>query len=430
MKKLHCLIAAGALVCSLTGCGLEQHPAYSSNVKYGLRTDPVIREGQSAKLGEDRYDPDPPGVFPLMKLKDIEDPVNPVFAKSSTIKDDVLRDPTRFKVNKDREELEKALEAVFGTPARPRANVESIDSRSIESLKLDNKTLAHGSSRYRVHCLHCHGVPGDGRGPTARWINPHPRDFRPGIFKFQSVDQVAEGKASPPSRADLTRTIRHGIEGTAMPSFALLGDDEIDSLVSYVIHLSLRGKSEYQIFDKYFNSTDEGLEWTGGPAELETKDEAVQLTAKNNLTGWLKGNDPASAIKVVPYPYAEGDMKAYAESVKRGQIFFLGDVTKDPRAKRADCKSCHDDYGRQARFKFDAWGTLVRPNNFQQGVFRGGRRPVDLYYRVHSGINGSGMNPFGDAKASLTGNEIWDVVNFVQVLSYPAMREKLGIKID
>ena len=138
--------------------------------------------------------------------------------------------------------MDKALESHFGTPANPTVKLE--DTEAIKMLKLDDATLAKGSAAYRIHCIHCHGVPGDGRGPTARWINPHPRDFRQGIFKFQSVDQVQGGTQRPPLRSDLMRTLRSGIEGTAMPTFNLLKDAELESLISYVIHLSLRGSAE------------------------------------------------------------------------------------------------------------------------------------------------------------------------------------------
>ena len=39
-------------------------------------------------------------------------------------------------------------------------------------------TLAEGSKLYRQHCLHCHGLEGNGRGPTGYWVNPPPRDYR------------------------------------------------------------------------------------------------------------------------------------------------------------------------------------------------------------------------------------------------------------
>src|SRR5207245_3942450 len=84
-----------------------------------------------------------------------------------------------------RRKLEDLLEKAFGTPAHPK--VEGIETGAIALLKLDQSTLAEGSVLYRRHCLHCHGLTGDGRGPTAPWVNPHPRDYRQGAFKFTSA---------------------------------------------------------------------------------------------------------------------------------------------------------------------------------------------------------------------------------------------------
>ena len=90
---------------------------------------------------------------------------------------------------------------------------------------------------------------------------------------------------------------------------------------------------------------------------------------------------------------------------------------------------CHldGDHGRRAKFRFDAWGTYVRPNNLTDGIYRGGRRPVDIYYRIHSGINGSRMNIFYE---ELSPADIWDLVNFVQILPYANMRQQYGVEID
>ena len=104
-------------------------------------------------------------------------------------------------------------------------------------MKLDDKTLEKGSVLYRRHCLHCHGMTGDGHGATAAWVNPHPRDYRAGIFKFISSERKAR-------RDDLLRTLRQGVEGTSMPSFGLLEPEELEALASTVIHLSLRGETE------------------------------------------------------------------------------------------------------------------------------------------------------------------------------------------
>src|SRR6185503_6506455 len=92
---------------------------------------------------------------------------------------------------------------------------------------------------YRQHCVHCHGINGDGAGPTAAFLTPYPRDYRYGWYKFKATE-----RGDKPTDADLARTIREGIMGTAMPSFALLPNDEVEALVEYVKYLSIRGETE------------------------------------------------------------------------------------------------------------------------------------------------------------------------------------------
>src|SRR4051794_15817034 len=70
-----------------------------------------------------------------------------------------------------------------------------------------------GYALYRKHCLHCHGVSGAGDGPTAEFLYPRPRDYRPGIFKFTSTNPVD----AKPTRDDLRKTVLYGLHGTSMP---------------------------------------------------------------------------------------------------------------------------------------------------------------------------------------------------------------------
>ncbi len=88
----------------------------------------------------------------------------------------------------------------------------------------------------------------------------------------------------------------------------------------------------------------------------------------------------------------------------------------------ASCIACHVDFGRQVPFRYDDWGTLVRPANLTAGVYRGGRRPIDLYWRIRGGIRPSGM-PGAQLRIDRDQriDEFWDVVNFVQALPYPQM---------
>ncbi len=56
------------------------------------------------------------------------------------------------------------------------------------------------------------------------------------------------------------------------------------------------------------------------------------------------------------------------------------------------------------------------------GIYRGGRRPIDLYWRIKGGIRPSGM-PGADLKIDKgkKADQYWDVVNFLQALPYPQM---------
>ena len=93
------------------------------------------------------------------------------------------------------QEIADVLGALFGSPDEPFALPET----GLDQTKLsiaagaawsDEQSAAHGL--YRKHCVHCHGITGDGRGPTARFLNPYPRDYRPAIYKFKSTYNAAK----------------------------------------------------------------------------------------------------------------------------------------------------------------------------------------------------------------------------------------------
>ena len=182
-------------------------------------------------------------------------------------------DPDEFRVTgrekdedevKDKETNQASLQlistvlyAAFGTPDEPYLFPEAMwDAEEKTGLDLNKIRLASGPAfstedgkrrgLYRRHCAHCHGTTGDGAGPTAIFLNPYPRDYRQGKFKFKSTETNAK-----PTHADLKRTLVDGIPGTAMPSFALLPNDEVEALVEYVKYLSVRGKTEAE-FGNHF----------------------------------------------------------------------------------------------------------------------------------------------------------------------------------
>ena len=67
----------------------------------------------------------------------------------------------------------------------------------------------------------------------------------------------------------------------------------------------------------------------------------------------------------------------------------------------------------------DDWQNPLRPASLIDGTFKGGQRPLDLYWRLAKGINGVKMPAHAGV---LTDDQIWDVVNFVL-----AVRDEPGL---
>ncbi len=87
-----------------------------------------------------------------------------------------------------------------------------------------------GQRTYETYCIGCHGTTGLGDGPAAEFLNPKPRNFVNGNYKFFHF-----GEPGPlPSDESLKITIRNGLPGSAMPAFPLLTDQEIQDASSYI----------------------------------------------------------------------------------------------------------------------------------------------------------------------------------------------------
>jgi mono/diheme cytochrome c family protein len=439
------------------------------------------------------------------------------------------------------------LEALFGTPNAPKLPaVEDLDLEKLVDVKGlqaaagpvagDRTGAAHGL--YREHCVHCHGISGDGNGPTAAFLNPYPRDYRMGLYKFKSTK-----KGEKPTDDDLHRIVNSGIPGTAMPSFALLPEAEVDALVDYVKYLSMRGELERKLFayatqelsdpfdtlyPQYISLSQEHTRLTaaGGASDATLKaipgrlkqvynelynirSSAKKFAAEKSTEEPESVDDLAAAIKELDDNVAqlEKDVKAYKpprmyelaassatpteaektqlkeqlqpylemakevmepwttaqavavpeppqglnpndqESIARGRSLFYGPI--------ANCISCHGEsgLGDGQRDFYDDWsgewvekgkpeathgyvaaGALeprnLIPRNLRLGIYRGGRRPVDLYWRLINGIDGAQMpavpmlaesDPPGTKK--LSQENLWDLINYVRSLPYESVSQ-------
>jgi mono/diheme cytochrome c family protein len=237
--------------------------------------------------------------------------------------------------------------------------------------------LEQGRKVYATYCVGCHGEPGDGNGPAARFLSPTPRDFRVGRLKFATV---AAGSA--PRDEDYLRTINRGLNGTAMPAFNLLNEEEKRSLILYVRGLKT-GESEA----------------------------------------------PAPAVAIPEDPWSSEPSKGIAE----GERLYHG---------MAQCFTCHPAFVPRSRIadylksygmpvegdfrenlyesvpKESEWGADIVPPNFLVDRLKAGSSRDDLVRSIATGVGGTAMPSWASA---LQPEQLWGLAYYVESLA--RMRE-------
>ena len=221
-----------------------------------------------------------------------------------------------------------------------------------------------GKKVYEKKCAWCHGWTGAGDGPAADFLNPRPRDFTSGIYKYKTSNLD-----NPfPYEEDIYKMIANGMTGTSMPFWKdVLSDKDMWNLVAYVKSLA-------------------GLE--GEP------------TAKINY-----GKQVSSS----------------ADSIKKGKELFIDRCSEchGDEGKGDATKKLKDDW---------VGNRLWPRNLTKPWLFRAGSDPKDIYSRISTGIPGTPMPAFDDpaSKKKLSDEEKWHVVNYVTSIKNEARRIKDG----
>lgn len=422
---------AAAIILSIfsTACGRVE---WNDDLEYPDRSAPVV-------LMEKHPDQGPPGFPPPGKA-----PVVPewLVARGVSVLDPISLANQAWSAQWLSSLKEESVRQ-FGSPGKPRVGAADAPSLAslVNDLGLAESKLAEGARLYRRLCVQCHGISGDGVGAASLWLSPAPRDLRTGDFKFISTAEHKLPTGFQPLKArprteDLVKTLRAGLEGTSMPSFALLGDAHLDALAAYVIHLSIRGELEHTVLlgalrqdretlqavarnpaqeelARYKRMLATTLEWEDPDADVDDfvaklPTPSIRAFSEKYLDRVLREYSAANKnpIAIPPYPYPE-DKPAPQASITAGHTLF-----------KAQCVNCHGDYGRQSDLRFEVWGSVVRPANLTLSQYKGGRRPIDLYHRISRGIP-----PCAMPKANLGENDPakagWDLVNFLLALPHP-----------
>ncbi len=234
-----------------------------------------------------------------------------------------------------------------------------------EALNLSPETrdelLVLGKSVYERRCVGCHSAKGDGKGPSAEFLDPRPRDFTKGIFKFRSTP----GKDSLPTDADLFITVTHGLWGTAMPTWAEISGRERAAVIQYI---------------KVFSDR------------------------------WQKEPVGQSIVILPETPMTQA-------SVENGKTIFHGKaicfMCHGPEGKGD---------GILAAGLMDTWGRPDRAANLtlpagEHGGVKLGHDGEHIFKTIMTGVGGTPMPPF---QAQLKPEEAWDVVHYVQSLRVDA----------
>jgi len=221
-----------------------------------------------------------------------------------------------------------------------------------------------GRTIYFQRCSFCHGLLGDGEGPAAKYLDPRPRDFTLGTFKFRTTQS-----GELPTNADLFRTVSRGLPGTAMQAFDSdlikngLSEEERWQVISYIKTFAI---------------------------EFEDPDYDPVLTGK------------VISLPANPAPYN-------AETIARGEKVF----------EVAKCWSCHGKLGRgdgNKEFREDDWGFPIRIRNVTHPwKIKAGGEVEDIYMRFTSGISGTPMPSF---VKTLGEDDRWDLANYIRSLQH------------
>ncbi|HJO87028.1 MAG TPA: c-type cytochrome, partial [Rhodospirillales bacterium] len=234
-----------------------------------------------------------------------------------------------------------ALSALFNSP------VLAADVAAKPMPEATEEFVEKGREIYIRRCSMCHGLLGDGNGPAADYMDPRPRDFTLGTFKFRKTQS-----GELPTDADLFRTVSRGLQGTGMQAF----DSEI-------IKNGLSEEKRWQVI-AYIKTFAQ-----------EFGDEELDPIKTNKLVS-LPSNLP---------PYND-------ELIAKGKEIFL----------KAKCWECHGKQGRgngqKAFDRKDDWGFPIRIRNVTlPWKIKGGSNVEDIYMRFSTGINGTPMPSFAKA---------------------------------
>lgn len=222
---------------------------------------------------------------------------------------------------------------------------------------ITQQELVHnGQETFQARCSGCHGVDGDGSGLASAMLNPKPRNFKSGVFKFKSGPV-----GTMPTDADLLKTLNQGIFGTSMPSFRLMSEPRKLALIEYLKSLAPEA--------------------------------------------W-KSQSTASTVSLPQMPAGAFTHKQeFLKLASNGRVWF----------QEMGCVACHGDSGKgdgpSAPTLNDTWGQPILPANLHKSYIKRGYSIQDVVTSISMGVDGTPMPGYLDSVPDKS--IVWELAAYV-----------------
>lgn len=236
--------------------------------------------------------------------------------------------------------------------------------------------LNAGEQIYKEYCMACHGVKGDGKGPSHKGMKVPPRDFTLGIYKF---GQVASGDL--PHDRHFYDLLTHGLNGTAMLPWGL-SDGQMDAVVQYIKTFA----------PKVWEGKDKEL----GEEIIATKDPFGEA---HKSAAIQKGKEVYHAV-------------ANCQSCHRAYVSLEEYSSINKKVNNEAIDELDEDFY-QTKQQETEYGYMNVPPDFTWHRIRSAKTVEHLYIRLSAGVGGTAMPAWKD---TITDEEIWAVSYYVKSL--------------
>jgi len=244
-----------------------------------------------------------------------------------------------------------------------------LQADAAEADRDDFNRYLQGRYVFKSQCAPCHGETGRGNGPWAAEMSVKPRNFRMGIFKYRSTPMGHQ-----PTDDDLRRTIKRGVSGTAMPTFAkTLSNRDLDAILVYLKNLSRRWQEDSRI-------------------------------------------SPATELPDPPKWFSQTNERR--ERAQAGRRLFA-----------QTCVSCHGDTGAgdglASKGLTNVSGQVAVPADLRVEHHRSGPGRSDLFRTISLGLDGTPMVGF---RGALKDQQIWELVAAIEQL--PLQEKEASTEVE